>query len=135
MSKSVPKAPAEKVALYDALLATNPEIERKGATMPYTSVNGNMFSLLTPEGTLALRLPAADREAFLKRYDTALCVQYGAVMKEYVQVPDSLLQNTRALAKYLDISYRYACSLKAKPTTKRAAAKKGKAGRRDRGAK
>jgi hypothetical protein len=123
------------VALYEALLATNAEIERKGATMPYTSINGNMFSLLTPDGTLALRLPAAEREAFLKRYDTALCVQYGAVMKEYVQVPAALLQDTRALAKYLDISYRYACSLKPKPTTKKTAAKKGKAGRRERGAK
>jgi hypothetical protein len=101
--------------------------------MPYTSVNGNMFSLLTPDGTLALRLPEADREAFLKRYDTVLCVQYGAVMKEYVQVPASLLRNTRALAKYLDLSYRYACSLKPKPTTKQAAAKTGKADRRMRG--
>jgi hypothetical protein len=134
MSKSVPKAPAESVALYEALLATNPMIERKGATMPYTSVNGNMFSLLTPDGTVALRLPADDREAFLKRYETTLCVQYGAVMKEYVRVPPSLLRNTRALAKYLDVSYRYACSLKPKPTTKKTTAKKRKAARRERGA-
>ena len=97
--------------------------------MPYTSINGNMFSLLTSDGSLALRLPEAEREAFLKRYDTALCVQYGTVMKEYVEVPASLLKNTRALAKYLDISYRYACSLKAKPTTKKTPAKRSKAGR------
>jgi TfoX/Sxy family transcriptional regulator of competence genes len=135
MNKSAPKAPAESVALYDALLATNPEIERKGATMPYTSVNGNMFSLLTPDGTLALRLPAAEREAFLKRYETTLCVQYGAVMKEYVSVPASLLRNTRALAEYLDVSYRYACSLKPKPTTKKKTSKKGAAAGRKRGAK
>src|SRR5262249_41025503 len=119
VSKPGPKAPAASVALYGALLATNPDIERKGATMPYTSVNGNMFSLLTAEGTLALRLPAGEREAFLKRYNSTLTVQYGVVMKEYVQVPDSLLRNTRALAKYLDTSYRYAGSLKAKATTKR----------------
>ena len=130
MSKPSPKAPAESVALYETLLATIPEIDRKGATMPYTSVNGNMFSLLTADGTLALRLPEAEREAFLERYETTLCVQYGAVMKEYVTVPASLLKNTRALAKYLDISYRYACSLKPKPTTKRTATKKGKAGGR-----
>jgi hypothetical protein len=130
MSKPAPKAPAESVALYEALLATIPAIERKGAAMPYTSVNGNMFSLLTPEGFLALRLPEAEREPFLKRYDTTLTVQYGAVMKEYVQVPASLLKNTRALAKYLDISYRYACSLKPKPTTKKPAARKGKISRK-----
>jgi hypothetical protein len=134
MSKSVPKAPADSLALYEALLATNPEIERKGAAMPYTSVNGNMFSLLTPDGTLALRLPAADREAFLKRFETTLCEQYGAAIKEYASVPPSLLKNTRALAKYLDVSYRYACSLKPKATTKKTTAKKGKAVRRKRGA-
>jgi hypothetical protein len=133
VAKSIPKAPAESVALYDALLATNPEIKRKGATMPYTSVNGNMFSLLTPDGTLALRLPAADREAFLKRYDTELCKQHGVVMKEYVRVPPSLLKSTRALAKYLDVSYRYACSLKPKPTTKKKTANKGKVARNKRG--
>jgi hypothetical protein len=134
MSKPAPKAPAESVALFDALLATNPAIERKGATMPYTSVNGNMFSLLTEDGTVALRLPEAEREVFLKRYDTSLSVQYGVVMKEYVRVPASLLKNTRELAKYLDISYRYACSLRPKPTTKKPATKKGKTGRRKGGA-
>jgi hypothetical protein len=33
------------VAIYDALPATTPGIDREGAAMPYTSVNGNMFSL------------------------------------------------------------------------------------------
>src|SRR6266404_1015552 len=117
MSKSVPKAPAESVALYVALLATNPAIERKGATMPYTSVNGNMFSLLTADGTLALRLPTSEREAFLKKYKTTLCEQYGAVMKEYVRVPATLLSNTRQLAKYFALSCQYARSLKPKLTT------------------
>jgi hypothetical protein len=135
VSKPGLKAPAENVALYDALLATNPEIKRKGAAMPYTSVNGNMFSLLTPDGTLALRLPPAERESFLKRYETELCVQYGVVMKEYVRVPLSLLQNTPALAKHLEVSYRYACSLPAKPTKKKAAPKTGKTSRPKRGAR
>jgi hypothetical protein len=37
---------ANKVALYDKLIATNPKIERKGAANPYTSLNGHMFTLL-----------------------------------------------------------------------------------------
>jgi len=129
MSKSVPRAPAESVALYEALLATNLAIKRKGATMPYTSVNGNMFSLLTPDGSLALRLPETERESFLKKYNTSLCEQYGVVMKEYVRIPPSLLRNTRDLARYLDMSYRYACSLKPKPTQRKKTAKKGNAKR------
>ena len=130
MPKPTPKAPAESVAHYETLLATIPAIDRKGATMPYTSVNGNMFSLMCPDGTLALRLPEAEREAFLKRYDTSLVVQYGVVMREYVQVPATLLSKTRELAKYLDISYRYACSLKPNPTTKRKSRTKRKIGGR-----
>ena len=47
--------------LYEELVATRPGLERKGKTMPYTSVNGHMFSFLTSEGTLALRLPQAER--------------------------------------------------------------------------
>jgi hypothetical protein len=135
MAKPAPTAPAECVVLYEKLLATIPEIERKGATMPYTSVNGNMFSLLTPEGMLALRLPEVERDAFLKRYETMLVVQYGAVMKEYVSVPPSLLRNTKELAKHLAVSYRYVLSLKPKPTTKKPAAKNDKPAPRKRGAK
>jgi hypothetical protein len=41
-----------------------------------------MFSMLTKEGRLALRLPAEAREAFLEKYDTELSVQYGRVRKE-----------------------------------------------------
>jgi hypothetical protein len=49
--------PAEKIKLYEKLLATIPEIERKGANNPFTALNGNMFSLLlSPAGRMALRL-------------------------------------------------------------------------------
>ena len=50
------KNPAPEVAFYDQLIATNPKIERKGAANPYTSLNGNMFTLLH-QSRLAIRLP------------------------------------------------------------------------------
>jgi hypothetical protein len=99
--------PADQQALYDKLLASNPKIERKGAANPYTSLNGHMFTYLNPSGTLALRLPAKVREEFLKKYKTTLFAAYGAVMKEYVTVPDSLLKNTKELGNYLQLSYAY----------------------------
>jgi TfoX/Sxy family transcriptional regulator of competence genes len=112
--------PAEKIALYEKLLAAIPEIERKGADNPYTSLNGNMFTLLLgPTGRMALRLAESDREAFLKKYKTSLFEAYGAVMKEYVAVPDSLLGKTKELQKYVALSYAYAKTLKAKPTKKK----------------
>lgn len=111
--------PREKVALYDKLIATNPKIERKGANNPYTSLNGNMFTLLNPpNGDLAIRLSPEEREKFIKKYKTCLFQAYGAVMKEYVAVPDSLLKKTNELAKYLDLGYEYAKTLKPKPSKK-----------------
>lgn len=76
--------PAETLRLYDELVATRPGLERRGKTMPYTSINGHMCSFLDPDGTLALRLPEADRAAFLEKYATTLVEQHGHLMKEYV---------------------------------------------------
>lgn len=112
-------APSDKLALYEKLVATNPSVERKGATVPYTSLNGHMFSYLSKEGKLALRLPAGEREAFLKKYKARLCQAYGVVQPEYVEVPDSLLGSTQELKKFFDRSYEYVASLKPKPTTKK----------------
>lgn len=124
MPKAAAGAPAEKVALYEKLVATNPRVQRRGATMPYTSLNGNMFSLLNKEGVLLLRLSEEARAAFVAKYDTKPVVMYGAVMPEYVAVPEELLTKTAQLKKYFDASFDYVSSLRAKPTTRKPAAKK-----------
>jgi TfoX/Sxy family transcriptional regulator of competence genes len=112
--------PAEKIALYEKAVATLPGVERKGADNPYTSLNGNMFSLLSAvTKTTALRLPKDEREAFLKKYKSKLFEVYGAVMKEYVTVPDALLKNTKELQKYMALSYEYAKTLKPKASKKK----------------
>ena len=107
------------LALYEALIATHPKIERKGKTSPYTSVNGHMFSYLSKEGELGLRLSAEDRAAFVEKYKSQPFIQYGAVMKEYVAVSDALLANTEELKGYLVSSYDYVSALKPKPTKKK----------------
>ena len=109
---------SSQVALYDKLIATNPKIERKGDANPYTSLNGNMFTLLH-QNRLAIRLPEEEREKFLKKFKTSLYEAYGTVMPEYVAVPDAMLENTKELKKYLDLSYAYAQTLKPKPTKKK----------------
>ena len=110
--------PPEKLKLYEKLVGTNPDVERKGATVPYTSMNGNMFSYLHASGAMALRLPEGAREEFLKKYKTKLFEAYGIVQKEYVTVPDALLAKTNELKPYFEISYEYVKSLKAKPAKK-----------------
>ena len=56
----------EREALYDKLIATTPEIKRKGDANPYTSLNGNMFTLLH-QSRLAIPLPEDEQEKFLKK--------------------------------------------------------------------
>ncbi len=124
MAKAKNEIPEDKLELYEKLVGTNPEVERKGAKVPYTSRNGHMFSFLTQTGTLALRLPKEERDAFLEKFKTKLCEQYGTVMKEYVEVPDALLKKTKELKKYFEISYNYIGTLKPKPTRKKAAKNK-----------
>ena len=110
--------PLDKLALYEKLIKTNPKVERKGAANPYTSLNGHMFTYLNQSGSLALRLPEDEREKFLKKYKTTLFEAYGAVMREYVTVPDSLLKDTKTLQQYFQLSYEYVGTLKPKPTKK-----------------
>jgi len=114
--KPAAHAPVEKVELYEKLVATIPDVERKGAANPYTSVNGNMFSQLLPSGRVSLRLPEAEGEAFIRKYKTKNTEQYGVVQKEYVEIPDGLLATTNDAAKYFRLSYDYASSLKPKAT-------------------
>jgi hypothetical protein len=118
MSKSKKAIPPERLDLYDKLIASHPEIEPNGKTMPYTSINGHMFSFLDPQGHMGLMLSTEDREEFMKKFDTRLMEQYGRVMKEYVAVPDELLEDTGRLAEYLRKSYDYVSTLKPKPTKK-----------------
>jgi hypothetical protein len=107
------------LTLYEKVVDAMPGVERKGDTMPYTSVNGHMFSVLHKDGSVALRLPTADREAFLKKYKTTLASQYGSVQPEYVIVPDALLAKMNDLLRFFQISFAYVGSLKPKPTTKK----------------
>ncbi len=110
---------SDRVELYEKAIKTIPGLERKGDANPYTSLNGNMFTLLHQSNTLAIRLSESDRDKFLKKYKTTLFEAYGAVMKEYVTVPDSLLKNTKGLSKRLQASFEYAKTLKPKATKKK----------------
>ena len=108
----------EKVALYNKMVATHPDAVLKGDTVPYTSLNGHMYSFLSKGDEVTLKLPADERVKFIEKYNTRLAENYGIVQKEYVVVPDSLLQNTDELRPYFEISYQYTASLKPKPTAK-----------------
>jgi len=109
----------DELKAYEKLIAAFPEVEMKGDAMRYTSLNGNMYSFLSKDGELALRLPDAELEKFLSKYKAKLFEAYGTVLKKYARVPDSLLKDTKKLKEYFRLSYEHAQTLKPKPTTKK----------------
>jgi len=109
----------EKVEVYDRLVAANPGMVRKGAANPYTAVNGNMYTLLHQSERLAIRLPAKEREEFVKKYKTKLFEAYGTVMPEYVAVPEELFDRPKELEKWIGLAFAYAKGLRPKPTKKK----------------
>ncbi|MEM7416654.1 MAG: hypothetical protein AAF389_14205 [Gemmatimonadota bacterium] len=118
--KPIEKTPVSEaqIAAYDRLLATHPEIQRKGKNLLYTSVNGHMFTVFSTDALLGIRLSKEDRSRFLEEYDSELLKSYGAVMREYVTIPPDLLDETETLAPWLHASWDYVTSLAPKPTKK-----------------
>lgn len=68
---------------------------------------------------MGLRLPREAREESLTRDGTTLAQQHGRVMKEYVVVPEDLLERTGELAAWFDRSHEWIGTLKPKPTKRR----------------
>jgi hypothetical protein len=108
--------PAERLDRYDRLIATIPGLERKGASIPYTSVNGHMSSYLTESGSLVLRLSGPDRGRFIAEHATRLHEAYGIVQKEFVDVPDDLFTAADRVAPWFAASYAWVAGQKPRAT-------------------
>ncbi|NND63229.1 MAG: hypothetical protein HKN48_08550 [Flavobacteriaceae bacterium] len=104
---------------YDELVALNPKFERLGKTMPYTSANTHMFSLLNKDGEFGIRLSKESQEKFKEEHNTTIYKSYGATMRDYVLVPDEMFDDMELLSKYLEESYQYVMSLPAQPRKKK----------------
>ena len=110
--------PERTLSLYDQLIDAVDGIDKKGKNNFYTSLNGHMYSFVAKEGYVAIRLPKDEKEAFENEYKTGPASPYGAVMREYVVIPDNLLEDTDKLKHYLILSHEYIKTLKPKPTKK-----------------
>src|SRR4051812_30006036 len=86
MAKAPAGPPAARVAQYDALVASRPDVERKGAGVPYTSVDGRMVSFLNKAGKLVLRLSPDDMAALIKAKKGKPHEAYGVVQNDFVEV-------------------------------------------------
>ncbi|MEM1219427.1 MAG: hypothetical protein AAGH79_10960 [Bacteroidota bacterium] len=78
----------EKLKIYDALVEKCPRFERKGKTVPHTSANGYMFSILNKAGELGIRFSKEVQKERLVVWNTSLFKSYNSIMQGYVLIPE-----------------------------------------------
>ncbi|MEM9389101.1 MAG: hypothetical protein AAGA02_01435 [Bacteroidota bacterium] len=99
---------------YEDLLSRHPDVELKGKNLLYTSVNGHMYSQTNKAGQLGLRLSKEDGAEFMEKHASEPFKSYGAFMRGYVVVPDSVLEDHAEIDKYFRKSIEYIKTLKPK---------------------
>ena len=104
----------EQLKLYDELVAQCPRFERKGKTMPYTSANGYMFSLLNKAGELGIRFSKDVQKKYLEEYHTTLFKSYNAIMHGYILITEEMLKDRDNVIELLNESYNHVMSLEPK---------------------
>lgn len=112
------------IALYDSIVAKIPEMERKGKGTPYTSMNGNMYTMMRKDGALGIRLSKEEQEIFMEKHNAVPFENYGSMIKDYVEVPYEVFMNEALMLEYMKKSHEYSKTLKPKATKKKAANKK-----------
>ena len=101
----------KNLEFYDKLVSANPNFERKGKTVPYTSANGYMFSLLNKDGELGFRLSKESGKKFMEEHQTTIFKSHGAVMRDYVLIPERMFEKFELLSAYLEDGYQHVMSL------------------------
>jgi hypothetical protein len=114
------EGPPEALAQYRAVVdASSGDTIVKGATNPYTSRNGHMFSFLDPTGMMALRLSDELTEQFLSEFESGPVMQYNSVMRGYSSIPADLLADTDTLVTWFDRSFEWIGTLPPKDAKRR----------------
>ncbi len=84
---------------------------RKMFGYPCCFANGNMFTGLHEENWI-IRLPEDKREEFSAKYDAKpFEPMKGRIMKEYLKLPASVLEDQRLLEQWVGASLAYALTL------------------------
>lgn len=107
------------VKIFEDMVAGFDGIEVKGKATRYTAMNGNMFSFVDGDGLLCIRLSTEDKAAYEAAHGTSDVLQYGSVMRGYVPVLESMLDDQAALRALFTKAVENAKSLKPKATTKK----------------
>lgn len=101
----------EKLKTYDELVARCDRFKRKGKTVPYTSANGHMFSLVNKAGEIGIRFSKELQKKYLAEWGTTLFKSHNSIMHGYVLIPERMLDDLDNVARYLNEGYDYVMSL------------------------
>lgn len=104
----------DALKIYDDIVEDCNGFERKGKKMIYTSSNGYMFTLFNKAGEIGIRLPKEEAVKFMEQHNTGHYYSYGAKMKDYVLVPESLWKDKKLMVSYFEQSFAYVNTLKPK---------------------
>jgi hypothetical protein len=118
MAKAAVSVDPKVLAAFDGMIAGVPGIERKGAAMPYLSINGNMYAVISKANVIGLRLSKDDLAAFMAAGGEPYEGTPGFINKEYGGVPATMLADTKTLKRWFKVSHAYAQTLKPKAATR-----------------
>ena len=91
MAKAKTETDPAVLAAFDAMIASIPGLERKGAAMPYVSVNGHMVAMINKSDVIGLHLSKDDLARFLATFgNSPFEGAPGFVNKEYAAAPAAL---------------------------------------------
>lgn len=100
--------------MYGSFVDQCPRFERKGKTMPYTSANGHMFSILNKDGELGIRFSKEVQENYIEKHNTSIIKSHGAIMRGYILITEYMMNEKDLVPDLLNESYDYVMSLKKK---------------------
>ena len=101
----------EKLAFFDSIVDACPDFERKAKSLIYTSANGYMFSQLNKAGEIGIRLSKESQQAFTDAHNSGPYKSYGAVLKDYVIIPEAIWENKQLMIDTFNESYQFVMSL------------------------
>ena len=104
----------EKLKVYDALVTKCSRFKHNDKTMPYTSANGYMFSLLNEDCEIDIQFSQAVQEKYIEEFLKRTYRSYRTVMKGYILMPERVWGDLDALAKYRAKGYDFVLYLESK---------------------
>lgn len=99
------------IEIYGRAVAASDRFERKGKTMPYTSANGHMFSLVNKAGELGIRLPKSRQAELLDQYGAGPFTSHGATMRDYSCLTAEMLTDDALVTALLEEGFAFVSAM------------------------